>query len=184
MLRIKGLLVRTVSRRLCPKWLSSPVDWRRDRWPARSGTAELPVIAPAVDQALKGLIDMLIETGTNSAIIERKSFPGRFELWEEWAVSHGPQLAAYAGALKQSSDDAALNCRSICRSSRAVSPRSRRRVRHKDRLLGFVQAPFGGFAHGWRQSLQDRQFVFMIFRGVIDPEGWTNHGGRSIMPWI
>ncbi|BCH67897.1 MULTISPECIES: PD-(D/E)XK nuclease family protein [Rhizobium/Agrobacterium group] len=76
------------------------VAWRRVRWPAGTGTAEVPVIAPAADQVLKGRIDMLVETETDFAIIDHKSFPGRFELWEERAIGHAPQLAAYAGAVE------------------------------------------------------------------------------------
>ncbi len=72
--------------------------WRRGRWPAASSIAEVPVTAPLGDQLLKGRIDMLVETGVDFAIIDHKSFPGRFDLWEERAVGHAPQLAAYAGA--------------------------------------------------------------------------------------
>ncbi|WP_152971298.1 PD-(D/E)XK nuclease family protein, partial [Rhizobium ecuadorense] len=60
----------------------------------------VPVTSPAADQLLKGRIDMLVETGIDFAIIDHKSFPGRFELWEERAVGHAPQLAAYAGAVE------------------------------------------------------------------------------------
>lgn len=60
----------------------------------------MPVTAPAADQLLKGRIDMLVETGSEFAIIDHKSFPGRFELWEERAVGHAPQLAAYACAVE------------------------------------------------------------------------------------
>nr|WP_278376198.1 UvrD-helicase domain-containing protein [Brucella anthropi] len=74
--------------------------WRRGRWPAASGIAEVPVTAPSADQLLKGRIDMLVETGIDFAIIDHKSFPGRFELWEERAVGHAPQLSAYAGAVE------------------------------------------------------------------------------------
>ncbi|PDT01415.1 DNA helicase UvrD [Rhizobium chutanense] len=74
--------------------------WRRGRWPASSGIAEVPVTAPAADQLLKGRVDMLVETGIDFAIIDHKSFPGRFELWEDRAVGHAPQLAAYAGAVE------------------------------------------------------------------------------------
>jgi hypothetical protein len=48
----------------------------------------------------QGRIDMLVETEVDSAIIDHKSFPGRFELWEERAISHAPQLAAYARAVE------------------------------------------------------------------------------------
>jgi ATP-dependent exoDNAse (exonuclease V) beta subunit len=74
--------------------------WRRGRWPAASSIAEVPVAATIADQLLKGRIDMLVETGSDFAIIDHKSFPGRFELWEERAVGHAPQLAAYAGAVE------------------------------------------------------------------------------------
>jgi ATP-dependent exoDNAse (exonuclease V) beta subunit len=65
-----------------------------------SGIAEVPVTAPAADQLLKGRIDMLVDTGFDFAIIDHKSFPGRFELWEERAVRHAPQLATYARAVE------------------------------------------------------------------------------------
>ncbi len=74
--------------------------WRRGRWPAASTIAEVPVAAAIADQLLKGRIDMLVETEGDFAIIDHKSFPGRFELWEERAVGHAPQLAAYAGAVE------------------------------------------------------------------------------------
>jgi ATP-dependent exoDNAse (exonuclease V) beta subunit len=74
--------------------------WRRSRWPDATGIAEVPVIAAAGDQLLKGRIDMLVETEIDFAIVDHKSFPGRFELWEDRAVGHAPQLAAYASAVE------------------------------------------------------------------------------------
>ncbi|RVM06132.1 DNA helicase UvrD [Sinorhizobium meliloti] len=74
--------------------------WQRDRWPAGKPVAEVPVIAPAAEQLILGRIDMLIESGGDFAIIDHKSFPGRFELWEERALGHAPQLATYARAVE------------------------------------------------------------------------------------
>jgi ATP-dependent exoDNAse (exonuclease V) beta subunit len=75
-------------------------DWRQTRWPEGKGIAEVPVLAPTADQLIKGRIDMLVETEAGFAIIDHKSFPGRFELWEERAVGHAPQVAAYATAVE------------------------------------------------------------------------------------
>lgn len=75
-------------------------SWRIDRWPAGNSLAEVPVIAPSADQLIKGRIDMLVETEIDFAIIDHKSFPGRFELWEERAIGHAPQLANYAKAVE------------------------------------------------------------------------------------
>ncbi|MBA9034367.1 hypothetical protein ACU8MP_33280 (plasmid) [Rhizobium leguminosarum] len=75
--------------------------WQRDRLPAGNAVAEVPVIAPASEQLIQGRIDMLIESGGDFAIIDHKSFPGCFELWEERALGHAPSLPLMQGRSRQ-----------------------------------------------------------------------------------
>lgn len=44
-----------------------------------------------------------METNEITAIIDHKSFPGRFEQWEAKALQYAPQVALYGEAVKAAS---------------------------------------------------------------------------------
>jgi hypothetical protein len=48
-----------------------------------------------------GAADMVIETSADLHLIEHKTFPGRKDLCLKRAIAAGPQLLAYAEALKR-----------------------------------------------------------------------------------
>ncbi len=73
------------------------------RWPAAILRREAPVSARIGQQLVQGRIDLLIETGSTSAIVDHKSFPGRADLWETRALQHAPQIGLYAEAVEAAS---------------------------------------------------------------------------------
>jgi ATP-dependent exoDNAse (exonuclease V) beta subunit len=64
---------------------------------------ECPVAGRIGIQRVKGSIDLFLELEDSYVIVDHKTFPGRFELWETKAVSHYPQLAAYKNLIEQNS---------------------------------------------------------------------------------
>lgn len=73
------------------------------RWPGAVLRREAPVSARIGQQLVQGRIDLLIETGSTSAIVDHKSFPGRADLWETRALQHAPQIGLYAEAVEAAS---------------------------------------------------------------------------------
>lgn len=69
--------------------------WLRNRWPHGNMLHETPVTARFGDQLVQGKIDLLVEFGNSSAIVDHKSFPGRVDQWEARALHHAPQLGLY-----------------------------------------------------------------------------------------
>lgn len=66
------------------------------KWPRATLIREAPVVADLDGQLLNGRIDLLIDTEANYIIVDHKSFPGSFDLWEERAKGYAPQLGLYA----------------------------------------------------------------------------------------
>lgn len=73
------------------------------RWPGAALRHEVPVTARIGQQLVKGRIDLLVEVGNTAAIIDHKSFPGRFENWEAKALEYAPQVALYGEAVRAAS---------------------------------------------------------------------------------
>lgn len=69
--------------------------WLRNRWPHGNMLHETPVTARLGDQLVQGKIDLLVEFGNSSAIVDHKSFPGRVDQWVARALHHAPQLGLY-----------------------------------------------------------------------------------------
>ncbi len=78
--------------------------WVESRWPGATWHRELPVTAGVRTthgmRRVQGTIDLLIETPEGVVIIDHKSFPGGASQWAAKAEEFGPQLAAYAHALR------------------------------------------------------------------------------------
>jgi len=72
-------------------------------WPGAKLRREAPVTARIGRQLIQGRIDLLVETNETTAIIDHKSFPGRFEQWEAKALQYAPQVALYGEAVKAAS---------------------------------------------------------------------------------
>lgn len=70
------------------------------RWPGAVVRREVPVIARIDQQLIQGRIDLLVDADATTAIIDHKSFPGRFEQWEAKALQYAPQVALYGEAVK------------------------------------------------------------------------------------
>ncbi|PJR10687.1 UvrD-helicase domain-containing protein [Sinorhizobium meliloti] len=73
--------------------------WLKSRWPEGNLLPEAPVTARRGDQLVQGRIDLLVEHDCGSAIVDHKSFLGRVDLWEGYALRHAPQLALYGDAV-------------------------------------------------------------------------------------
>ncbi|MBP1884985.1 3'-5' exonuclease [Sinorhizobium mexicanum] len=73
--------------------------WLRTRWPNGNMLHEAPVTARFGDQLVQGRIDLLVDYGHGSAIVDHKSFPGRMDHWEGHALLHAPQLGLYSDAV-------------------------------------------------------------------------------------
>lgn len=69
------------------------------RWPGALLRREVPVTARIGQQLVQGRIDLLVEAGQAGAIVDHKSFPGRFEQWEAKALQYAPQVALYGEAV-------------------------------------------------------------------------------------
>lgn len=69
------------------------------RWPGAGLRREVPVTARIGQQVVQGRIDLLVEAGQAGAIVDHKSFPGRFEQWEAKALQYAPQVALYSEAV-------------------------------------------------------------------------------------
>jgi ATP-dependent exoDNAse (exonuclease V) beta subunit len=74
------------------------------RWPTALVRREVPVTARIGQQLVQGRIDLLVDADTTMAIIDHKSFPGRFEYWEAEALQYAPQVALYGQAVKSVSN--------------------------------------------------------------------------------
>ena len=73
------------------------------RWPDSAVRREVPVTARIGQQLVQGRIDLLVDAGTTAAIIDHKSFPGRFDQWETKALRYAPQVALYGAAVTAAS---------------------------------------------------------------------------------
>jgi ATP-dependent exoDNAse (exonuclease V) beta subunit len=62
---------------------------------------EWPVTGRHGSQRIMGAIDLLLELSEGYVIIDHKSFPGSCDAWNERAISHYPQLDAYAQLVHQ-----------------------------------------------------------------------------------
>ena len=62
--------------------------------------SEVPVFARRNGQRLHGRIDLLLNDDDRAIVIDHKSYPGAFATWEERALRYAPQLALYAGAVR------------------------------------------------------------------------------------
>jgi ATP-dependent exoDNAse (exonuclease V) beta subunit len=62
---------------------------------------EMPVSGRLGLRRVAGTIDLLLESDDRLMIVDHKSFPGRFEEWENRALSHSPQLALYKHMVEQ-----------------------------------------------------------------------------------
>jgi ATP-dependent exoDNAse (exonuclease V) beta subunit len=78
--------------------------WVASRWPDARWRREISVDAlvgtSAGPRRIRGTIDLLLETPNGDVIIDHKSYPGAMNTWRERAQTFGPQLAAYAEALR------------------------------------------------------------------------------------
>ena len=77
--------------------------WRKlnELYPDANWLREWPITGRRGTQRITGTIDLLLECSEGYVIIDHKSFPGRYETWEERAISYYPQLDAYAELVKQ-----------------------------------------------------------------------------------
>ncbi|MBX9685303.1 MAG: UvrD-helicase domain-containing protein [Candidatus Obscuribacterales bacterium] len=66
------------------------------RFPIANWSTEYSVYGKIGSQRVVGRIDLLVETPEAFAVIDHKTFPGRFETWEKRAKMHYGQLATYA----------------------------------------------------------------------------------------
>ncbi len=73
------------------------------RWPGAVLRREVPVTARIGQQLVQGRIDLLVEAGQAGAIVDHKSFPGRFAQWEAKALQYAPQVALYGEAVRVAS---------------------------------------------------------------------------------
>lgn len=78
-------------------------------FPGATWNREFPVAGRFGIQRLSGSIDLLLERSDGYIIIDHKTFPGRFEEWEEQALSHATQLALYKFQLERSSTKPVLS---------------------------------------------------------------------------
>ena len=76
--------------------------WISGRWRDARAHAEIPVEALLdTGQILQGRIDLLLETSEGWVLIDHKSSQLGAEHWDELAVEHAGQLAAYAAAVER-----------------------------------------------------------------------------------
>jgi ATP-dependent exoDNAse (exonuclease V) beta subunit len=61
-------------------------------------------------QRMSGAIDLLLELSEGYVIIDHKSFPGPHDMWFERALSHYPQLDAYAQLVRQATGKEVIAC--------------------------------------------------------------------------
>jgi hypothetical protein len=73
----------------------------RGRWPDAKLAREVPVTARIGEQLAQGRIDLLADRSNAYAIVDHKSFPGRFDQWEGRALQHAPQMGLYAEAVQR-----------------------------------------------------------------------------------
>lgn len=62
---------------------------------------EWPVSGRYGTQRIQGAIDLLLEMSEGYVVVDHKSFPGGTDSWETRAISHYPQLDAYAALVEQ-----------------------------------------------------------------------------------
>jgi ATP-dependent exoDNAse (exonuclease V) beta subunit len=78
--------------------------WIASRWPDARWRREISVDAvigtSGGTRRIRGSIDLLLETSVGCVIIDHKTYPGAMNTWRERAATFGPQLAAYAEALR------------------------------------------------------------------------------------
>jgi ATP-dependent exoDNAse (exonuclease V) beta subunit len=73
----------------------------RGRWPEAKLTREVPVTARIGEQLVHGRIDLLVDRSNAYAIVDHKSFPGRFDQWEGRALLYASQMGLYAEAVQK-----------------------------------------------------------------------------------
>lgn len=85
------------------------VGWIRTRWPDCSIFAEYPVRSLRDNgQVLDGRIDLLLKTESGWILLDHKSNPGGKDRWEDVALEHSGQLAAYADAVERATGEKVL----------------------------------------------------------------------------
>ncbi len=71
----------------------------RALWPTARLRREVPIQARLGTQLVSGRIDLLVEDAGGFAVIDHKTFPGSWDLWESHAAADGAQLGVYAQAI-------------------------------------------------------------------------------------
>jgi ATP-dependent exoDNAse (exonuclease V) beta subunit len=72
--------------------------------PGATWHRECPITGRMGVQRMRGSIDLLLELPDSYVIVDHKTFPGRYELWDTKAISLFPQLAAYKHLVEQASE--------------------------------------------------------------------------------
>lgn len=76
--------------------------WLQQRWPDGRVHVEVPVEANRPDGTrVRGRIDLLVETPEGWVLLDHKANPSGVHHDDALAQEHGPQLAAYAGAIEK-----------------------------------------------------------------------------------
>lgn len=73
-------------------------------YPASNWLRECRVSGRHAKQRVRGSIDLLIETALGFVIIDHKTFPGRYESWDQKAIGCYPQLKAYGELVKHATN--------------------------------------------------------------------------------
>jgi ATP-dependent exoDNAse (exonuclease V) beta subunit len=84
-------------------------EWIRRRWPTAQAIAEVPIeLTLANGQNMNGRIDLLLKVAEGWVLIDHKSSQLGAEKWPELAAQYSGQLAAYAGAIEQTTQQPVL----------------------------------------------------------------------------
>ncbi len=111
-----GLLDRwDVADALAPAALLTASDalhaWVARNWPGAIWHRELPILHKLpTGSTVRGTCDLALETPAGWVIIDHKSFPGSTAEATSRAQTHAPQLAAYAAAVRASTNQPTLSC--------------------------------------------------------------------------
>lgn len=95
-------------------------DWVAKKWPDAILHREWPISFEEQEVQFIGNVDLVVETESDFAIVDFKSFPGKKSEIEDKALSYSPQLAAYAEAVKKALSKACKGTY-VCFSSLGVS---------------------------------------------------------------
>ena len=77
-------------------------NWMTERWPQAKRHAEIPLETMLQNgQNMQGRIDLLLETSDGWILLDHKSNPQGPEKWQDIALDHSGQLAAYVHAVEQ-----------------------------------------------------------------------------------